>query len=206
MAVFWDEGVDEIVGLLAALVAAPPPPLRWAFGMLLAWSGRLAAYSGRADEALDHLGRLVAWMERAPAWSGAFAVLVNHAAETLWLLDRVDDADRIESAVREKIVQPDFRGPLVDGRLSLARLSALTGRHDEAVAWFAEARRVLEEQGARPLLAITDYDEALMYARRGASGDGERARPLLAAAHRQFDALGMDGWTGRAEELRSRLG
>ena len=27
-----------------------------------------------------------------------------------------------------------------DARLSLARLCALTGRYDEAVAWFAEAR------------------------------------------------------------------
>jgi hypothetical protein len=34
--------------------------------------------------------------------------------------------------------------------------------------WFERAREVLDQQGARPLRAITDYDEALMYARRGA--------------------------------------
>jgi len=62
-------------------------------------------------------------------------------------------------------------------------------------------RQVLDEQGARPLRAIVDYDEALMYARRGAPGDSERARPLLDAALRQFRTLGMPGWIRRAEAL-----
>jgi hypothetical protein len=41
---------------------------------------------------------------------------------------------------------------------------------------------VLDEKGARPLRAIVDYDEALMYARRGEPGDAAHARPLLDAA------------------------
>lgn len=86
------------------------------------------------------------------------------------------------------------------------REAALSGRHDEAVSWFAEARRVLTEQGARSLLAICDYDEALMYARRGAPGDVRGARPLLEAARRQFEVMGMTGWIRRAEELGEHLG
>ena len=58
---------------------------------------------------------------------------------------------------------------------------------------------------ARPLRAITDYDEALMYARRNAAGDRERALPLLDAAMRQFNEIGMAGWTSRGEELHARL-
>jgi hypothetical protein len=69
-----------------------------------------------------------------------------------------------------------------------------------------QARTVLDEQGARPLRAVVDYDEALMYARRAAAGDPERARPLLDAALRQFRALGMPGWIRRAETLSARLG
>jgi hypothetical protein len=84
----------------------------------------------------------------------------------------------------------------------MACLCALQGRHDEAVEWFARARAVLEEQGARPLRAITDFDEALMYIRRGAPGDRERASPLLDAALQQFRALGMTGWIRRAESLQ----
>jgi hypothetical protein len=76
---------------------------------------------------------------------------------------------------------------------------------DEAREWFDEARRVLDEQGARPLGAIVDYDEALMYARRAARGDGTRACPLLDAALRKFRAVGMPGWIRRAEELGATL-
>jgi hypothetical protein len=88
----------------------------------------------------------------------------------------------------------------------MARLCALTGRHDEAASWFAEARRVLEAQGARPLLAVVDYDEALARVRWASPGDDERARPLLDTARRQFDALGMTGWIARADALAQRLG
>jgi hypothetical protein len=95
---------------------------------------------------------------------------------------------------------------MVDGRLALARLCALTGRVDEAVSWFAEARRVLVQQGALHLLAITDYDEALMNVRLGEPGDLDRARPLLDSARRQFEEVGMTGWTRRADELARRLG
>ena len=99
----------------------------------------------------------------------------------------------------------DFRYPMRDGRTALACLCALQGRHDEASRWFAEARTVLEEDGARPLRAIVDYDEALMYARRAADGDHERALPLLEAAMRQFSEIGMTGWTRLGEELRAAL-
>jgi hypothetical protein len=69
-----------------------------------------------------------------------------------------------------------------------------------------EARRVLDEQGALPLLAITDYDEALMNVRLGEPGNLDRARPLLDSARRQFEEIGMSGWTRRADELDRRLG
>ena len=55
------------------------------------------------------------------------------------------------------------------------------------------ARAVLTEQGARPLRAIVDYEEALIYHRRGGPGDKEPAAPLLEAALRQFHELGMTG-------------
>ena len=71
--------------------------------------------------------------------------------------------------------------------------------------WFAKARTVLDEQGARPLRALADFDEALMYARRGASGDREHALRWLDLAVPQLVAIGMPGWTQRADELRRRL-
>jgi ATP/maltotriose-dependent transcriptional regulator MalT len=93
---------------------------------------------------------------------------------------------------------PTSATPNVDGRLVLARLCALRGRWDEAADWFARARTVLEEQGARPLRAIADFDEAVMYQRRGAPGDRERALGVLDRARRRFEELGMTGWLRRA--------
>ncbi|MGH9001811.1 MAG: hypothetical protein ACRDYV_01660 [Acidimicrobiia bacterium] len=101
---------------------------------------------------------------------------------------------------------PDFRYAGVDGRLALARLLALQGRHEEATACFRDARAVLDEQGARPVRAICDHDEALMHLRRCRVADAGRARSLLDAAGAQFDDLAMTGWMRRAENLSSRMG
>jgi hypothetical protein len=144
-------------------------------------------------------------LDLAAGAAGNYSFMACTAAEALWLLDRRDHIATVERNLREKVVQPDFRYINVDGRLSLARLCALHARYDEAARWFADARVVLEEDGARPLRAIVDYDEALMYARRNAEGGPARALPLLDAAMRQFSDIGMTGWTRRAEELADRI-
>jgi len=196
-----DEGWDELLAIFGPLATTTEPALAWGLGTVSAISARAAARAGRPDEAITYLQLLRPWLEKAPAWTTNFTAMACHAAETLWLLHRFDGLPLIERALREKVVAPDFRYTGVDGRLALARLCALTGRHDEARSWFEAARRVLDEQGARPLLAIADHDEALMYLRRGQPGDLERARPLLDAARRQFEDMGMTGWIRRAEEL-----
>ena len=81
------------------------------------------------------------------------------------------------------------------------RLCALQRRHDEAYEWFAHARAVLDEQSARPLRAITDFDEALMNQRREDRDGHSPANPLLGAAVKSFRTLGMTGWTRRTEQL-----
>ena len=125
--------------------------------------------------------------------------------EALWIFERRDHTEVLEQNSGKKTLAPDFRHPHVDPRLALARLCALTGRFDEAREWFEKARHVLDEQGARPLRAITDFDEALMDVRRGRAGDRERARALLDAARGPFESIGMPGWLRRAEELRQQL-
>jgi hypothetical protein len=90
----------------------------------------------------------------------------------------------------------------MDIRLALGRLCALDGRFDEANHWFGQARFVLEEQGARPLRAIVDFDQALMYAR---ARQHARARPPLATAVAAFELIGMTGWLHRAALLDASL-
>ena len=137
-----------------------------------------------------------------PCWSPNYTAVACYAARALWLLERTDHLEVIERNIATKVIGPDFRYPMSDGRLSMAQLAALQGRHDEAVDWFTRARSVLDEQSALPLRAIVDYDEALMYRRRGEDGDTELAAPLLEAALTQFRELAMTGWIRRAEELQ----
>jgi tetratricopeptide (TPR) repeat protein len=197
-----DEALAGVVTEFADLLPTLVPGQAWAVGPTLAILARTTARLGRVEEALGYLERLVPWLERAPAWSHHGPHIVGYAAETLWWLERLEHADLVERALQEKVIAPDFRDMEVDARLGMAWLRTLAGRYDEAQTWFAEARRVLGEQGARPLLAVTDFSEGLMYRRRGAgAADGERAATLLEAARSQFGAIGMTGWAARAERL-----
>jgi hypothetical protein len=132
--------------------------------------------------------------------------MVDWSCGGLWYLGRTDHVEVLERNLREKTLEPDFRYDHCDARLAMARLCALQVRWDEATDWFARARAVLEEQGARPLRAITDLDEALMYVRRGAPGDRGQAAKLLGLAIAQFNDIGMPGWTRRAEGLLRECG
>ena len=101
----------------------------------------------------------------------------------------------IEAALRDKALPADFRWPMADARVSLARLCGLDGRYEEAKHWFAQARVTLDAQGARPLRAIVDFDEAQMHHRAGRRGG---AQPLLHAAVGECGRLRMTGWLRRA--------
>ncbi|HEV8625894.1 MAG TPA: AAA family ATPase, partial [Acidimicrobiia bacterium] len=199
-----DEGWEQLEGTFSFLAASDNPALVWTRGMAYGFLAQTCAHLARPEQAIDAVRRLVPWLEGAPAWTVGFPMTAWSAAEALWLLERFDHGDVVERALREKIIPADFRFG-IDGRLALARLCALTGRHDEAQQWFSEARRRLDEEGSRPLRAVCDLDEALMYVRRAGAGDADRARPLLAAARRQFDDIGMTGWLRRADDLEAQL-
>jgi tetratricopeptide (TPR) repeat protein len=200
-----DEGWAELAATYRGLIASENPALAWVLGSLYGGATQAAAYLGREEEALAYLRTLVPWLERAPVWMAGFTIMACGPAEALWLLERQDHLEAIEQALRQKLLPADLHWAGTDSRLALARLCALTGRHDEAVSWFADARRAMGERAVRPLLAICDFDEALMYARRAGPGDAERAVPLLDAARAQFEAIGMTGWIRRADELREKL-
>lgn len=201
LAIALDEGLEELAAHVEELIRCTGPDMRWTLGATSAVAARTAARLGRAKEAFEFLELVVPWLERAPNWTLGFPSIACYAAETLWVFSRRDHLAVIEHALRHKILPPDFRNPNVDARLALARLCALNGRYQEAQSWLAQARAVLTEQGARPLLAISDFDEALMYLRRGHPNDAGFAIPLLEAAHAQFEALGMTGWLRKADDL-----
>jgi class 3 adenylate cyclase/tetratricopeptide (TPR) repeat protein len=186
-----------------ALVEDPARENNWSFALVRATTAFVFARLGRADRALSRLATLPRALEVGAFWDVSYGPMICDAAAALWMLNRDDDSPFIERICRERVIAPDFRFPMRDGRLSMARLCALQSRHDEASEWFAKSRTVLEEQGARPLRAIADFDEALMYQRRGKTADLERAHPLIDAALAQFQTLGMKGWV---ERTRNGLG
>lgn len=193
-----DEGWER-AGEGGQTAAEPPVEYHWLAAGVRAAVARTMARIGHADPALFFLAGALPAISRGAGWAPGYTRLVCDSATTLWWLERREHCEVVERNLREKTLPLDLRAPMQDARLSLARLCALQGRCDEAAEWFDEARTVLDEQGARPLRAIVDYDEALMYARRAEQGDRERSLPLLEAALRQFRAIGMQGWIRRAE-------
>jgi hypothetical protein len=172
-------------------------------GNMYALGGMYAAILGRGEDALRLLDLALPTVEKGPAWAVHQTQAISNAVEILWHLGSQHHLETLERCLEEKTLKPDFRFPETDGRLSMARVCALGGRCEEASHWFARARVVLEEQGARPQRAIADYDEAWMYLRRAQAGDRERALPLLGAAVAQFESIGMPGWIRRAEAIAS---
>ena len=199
LALATDEGWEDLVRLFAP-VFGRGGALWWAQSGGDAAMAAGYARLGRPPElVLQLVARVLPALERAAPWALTYLRTACDAAEALWVLDRRDHLPVIEAALRDKALPADFRFPMVDARLALARLCALDGRHGEASRWFAEARATLEVQGARPLRAIVDFDEALMHRR---AGRFDTARPLLDAAVDQFTRLGMTGWLRRANAAR----
>jgi hypothetical protein len=188
-----DTGWDRVLAATQPLLRPGLPEHRWAIATLEAAHARGRARLGDAAGALSLLPRPVRAVSQAPAWAPNYLRTACDVAETLWLLDTREHLPGVETALRQ-VERGDFRFPMMDARLALARVCALDGRPDEARRWFAAARAALEEQSARPMRAIVDHDEALMHTRRG---DPDAAHPLAAAAGVQFRDLGMTGWLRR---------
>lgn len=199
-----DEGLEALLEGHEAQALSWAKESRWAMAAVRAATARTCASVGRHDAALALLEMVPTALELAPPWITIYTKTACDAAAALWLVGRTDHAARIETCLRDKVLPGDLRDYLREVRLSIAQLCALQGRVDEAQHWFAEARRTLDRRGARTLRAIADYDEALMFARRAAPGDRERASALGDAATRQFEALGMTGWVRRAAALLQR--
>lgn len=202
----WDalgEEVDRILG------EGMPLPTGWgAFAMITA-SARTKARLGSKTRALQLVELALPAIDKGECGLGNYPRLIGNAAWALWESDTATWAARIEANLIRKVIAPDFRSSMVDARLSVAHLCAVQGRIDEASDWFAKARVVLEEQGARPLRAICDHDEALALVRHsrktGVPLERERVLALLAEALAQFEDIGMTGWIERAKSLRAEV-
>jgi DNA-binding CsgD family transcriptional regulator/tetratricopeptide (TPR) repeat protein len=164
-------------------------------------NAQVYAEIGRFEDALEMIAQCMPAIQQGSGRAEYYMLVALSVVEALWILGRTDHIKEIEDNVRRKIIELDFRYTMRDGRRSMGHICALQGRHDEARDWFARARISTEEDHQRPLRALVDFDEALMWLRRGRRGDRERANPLLQAAIEQFQAIDMIGWEKRARDL-----
>jgi AAA ATPase domain len=155
------------------------------------------AYAGEADRARTVLGYILPELESAgplePANSGAAGL----AAAAVWELRAQDLAARLLPRALALAGADGYEFYMTSTELSVARLSAVLGRFDQAADYFGRARATLEQRGQRVLRAIVDYDEAL--ARLAHQQPG--AARLLAVSGARFQELGMRAWTRRAARL-----
>jgi hypothetical protein len=198
-----DEGWADMItnSAAASFMDGAGPENNWASAMVNAYVSYLLLQINQPELAMERINVVMPALERGAPWARTYCSTACIAAATMWMLNRTEHVCAIERNIRLKVLAPDFRSPLSDSRLSLARLCALQARHDEAEEWFDKARAALDQQEARPLRAIADFDQALMYVRRAAPGDKQRAAARLETAARQFEHLTMAGWVRRAHAL-----
>jgi tetratricopeptide (TPR) repeat protein len=199
------EHIELLADGIAASLSNDATENSWVLAVMRALTAAAMAIAGREEEAMRYYHEALPAVEAAGGWAVNYPFLTGTMAATLWNIERTDQIDVLQRNIMEKVIGPDFRYIHYDGRMSMAWLSALQEHWDESIVWFAKARVVLEEEGARPLRARVDFEEARMYMRRGAPGDRERAIRLIEVATERFRALGMDGWIPRAEDLASTL-
>jgi class 3 adenylate cyclase/tetratricopeptide (TPR) repeat protein len=153
------DGWDQIPGVPGFDEFVANAPLEFKFSMAagFACNAMVMAFNNQVEPALQLLSMLPDALGRGAVWGLNYGMTACDAASALWLINRSDFADVIEESLRSKLLVCDFRFPMRDARLSMARICAVTGRHDEAASWFGKAREVSHEAGWRPLHAIADY-------------------------------------------------
>jgi tetratricopeptide (TPR) repeat protein len=158
------------------------------------YAAQAFAHAGQVDQARSVLGYVLPELESAePATSGA----VGLAGAAVWELHAQDLAARLLPGALALADADGGEFYMTSTELTVARLSAVLGRFDQAVDYFERARATLEERGQPVVRAIVDYDEAAVRL----SNEEPGAARLLAVARARFRELGMREWSRRAALL-----
>jgi DNA-binding CsgD family transcriptional regulator len=165
------------------------------FGLL--WGAVAAHAFARAGEqrrARELLTAIIPVIAAADPWDEAQGGAVNFAGEAAWDLRAAEVAEPLLDAARALLAAGAGDYYMASSELTVARLSAVLGLHDEAAAAFERARRAADARGTAPLRAIADHDEGIARGWARTAGAAE----LLSAADTRFEALGMTAWQRRA--------
>jgi DNA-binding SARP family transcriptional activator len=157
---------------------------------------------GRQDEARGWLHRLAAddfaALEVGTEWFFGASVLADVCLE-------VGDATRAARLYAALLPYADCNvyahpeAALGSASRPLGLLAATMSRWEDAAGHFERALEMNARMGARPWVAHTQHDHALMLARRARPGDEKRVQELLSGAAATYRELGMQTWARRAE-------
>jgi DNA-binding CsgD family transcriptional regulator len=206
-------GVVTLVGELTTQHVAPDWPrlagVMWDLGrspgetgwLSMACAGFAAqafACAGEADRAREVLGYLLPALESAEPLEPTTSSAIGLAGAAVWELDAQDLAERLLPRALALAATDGHEFYMTSTELTVARLSAVLGRFDQAAEYFERARVTLERRDQPVLRAIVDYDEALARVAHKQPG----AARLLALATARFRRLGMREWSRRAALLK----
>jgi DNA-binding CsgD family transcriptional regulator len=155
------------------------------------------ALTGEMDRGREILSYILPALTRDRPLDSTYTNAIGPAGDAVWGLRAADLAERLLPNART-VADCDPRDfYMTSSELTVARLSAVTGRVDQALDYFERARVTLERRDQQVLLAIVDYDEAVTRLEHHQPG-GTR---LLDAARARFEELGMREWSRRVSVL-----
>jgi DNA-binding CsgD family transcriptional regulator len=155
------------------------------------------ALAGGVDRPREILGYVLPALTRDRPLDSAYANAIGLAGGAVWELRAADLGDRLLPNARTVADRDPREFYMTSSELTVARLSAVTGRVEEALDYFARARETVERHDQPVLRAIVDYDEAVTRLEHQQPGAGR----LLDGARARFAELGMREWSRRLSVL-----
>ena len=193
---------DESDLFYETLTNSTEPSLLFAKATGLAIFGLRYAIEGESERALACLESALPALIAGPAGSTNYPMMPSLFIESLIAIGETRWVNEIRAAAL-KVVAADFRYAEFDPRHALGRLEAWIGNRDEAIRWFAEARRVRTEQGAHPHLALTNLHEAEAELRLG--GRPSRIAELLDKARPELERIKATARLDDCDRIRAAL-
>jgi DNA-binding CsgD family transcriptional regulator len=189
----------RVAGVMWDLARSPKHFSGWLTLGCAAFAAHAFARAGEVDRAREILGYILPALTRDSALESTFSNAIGLAGGAVWELRAADLAEQLLPNARTVADADPREFYMTSSELTVARLSAVTGRVDQAIEYFERARATLERHHQHVLRAIVDHDEALSRVQHHRSGVAR----LVVAARTRFEELGMREWSRRLTELEA---
>jgi DNA-binding CsgD family transcriptional regulator/tetratricopeptide (TPR) repeat protein len=187
----------RVAGVMWNLATGPELFPGWLPVGCAAFAAYAFAVAGEVDRSREILGYVLPALTRDRPLESTFSNAIGLAGDAVWELRAADLAERLLPNARAVADGDPREYYMTSSELTVARLSAVTGRVDQALEYFERARVTLGRRDKRVLGAIVDYDEAVTRLEHQQPG----AARLLDGARARFDELGMREWSRRLSIL-----